>query len=105
MVGICGQQREGSFSEIALSPDLEERLSTQFPEGTGESSLTAALASQGFQPPTAACPSDSTIRVSLFPPQTGGGLLRGSKAARVFWKADALGRVLWTHGSVYHDGL
>lgn len=105
MVSVCGQQRQGAFGKIALSPELEERLSVQFPEGTEETSLTSALASQSFQPPTGACPDDSTIRVSLFPPQTRGGLLRGSKAAQVFWKVDAHGRIVWTHGTVYHEGL
>jgi hypothetical protein len=103
-VEICGKQRGGPFSEILLSPQLEERLSAQFPEGTEEGALTAALASHGFQPPTGACPEDSTIRVSLFS-QTGGGLLRISTAAHVFWKVDAVGRIVWTHGTVYHEGL
>jgi hypothetical protein len=104
MVPICGPRR-GQFSEISVSPELEGRLSAQFPVGTVETALTAALASQGFQSPTGACPDDSTIRVSLFPPQTGGGLFRISTAAAVLWKVDATGRIMWTHGTAYHEGL
>ena len=84
----------------AISPELNERLIAQFPQGTPATKLVSALLSQGFAQ-TAPCASDATIHHAVF---RGGGHFLIETWAEVAWKQDAYGRIVWTKGFVAYTG-
>ncbi len=87
----------------ARSPEVEDRLSHQFPPGTPATALVASLVDQGFRP-EAPCDNDPSIRRALFD-QRGGTFLGPAPAwARVAWKVDDQGRVVWTKADVAYTG-
>lgn len=88
---------------LALSPELQERLVHEFPPGSGEQRLVLALREQGFilLPP---CKGDRSIRSAAFN-QHGGGLIWDPLTAKVFWKVDDRGKIVWTKGFAWYTGL
>jgi hypothetical protein len=89
--------------QFAVSPEVEQRLRDQFPPGSNESRLIAALTTQGFKQ-EAPCETDQTIqRASFF--RKGTGILPYDIGATVYWKIDEQGRIVWTKGFVAYGGL
>jgi hypothetical protein len=88
----------------AHSPVMEQRLASQFPVGTPEAELMAALDRQGFRA-TTACDNDPTIHRALFVQSGGSGFGPLPARARVAWKVDGQGRILWTKANVVYEGF
>jgi len=91
---------------LALSPELNQRLSDEFPPGSREDRLIATLTEQGFtidsgRGDDVACKNDKSIR--------GAGFYRvlwiGTKSADVYWKTDRHGILLWTKGFIRNGGV
>jgi hypothetical protein len=103
----CPAESEGGRAwqakNLAVSPQVEQRLRNQFPPGTPEHSLVTALSAQGFTmlPP---CETDASVHRADFV-QKGGSLLWFSGTGEVFWKVDGDGKIVWTHGMVSYDAL
>lgn len=90
-------------ADEALSPDLMDRLASQFPIGTSASHLAQSLKQQGFsfRHP---CVGLSAIRLGEFR-QTGGEFYGPYPiGAQVAWQQDAAGRILWAKGTVMFTG-
>jgi hypothetical protein len=82
---------------------VEARLARDFPVGTPEQALVAALTRQGFKP-DAACDNDPTIHRAMFY-QTGGGFFGPYPAmANIAWKVDSEGRIVWTKANLMYTG-
>lgn len=90
-------------TKLALSPELNVRLAREFPPGTTELRLIEELAKMGFSQPLA-CEGDPTTRSAFFK-QHGGSLYHLAMAARVFWKVDDSGILIWTKGFAEFDGI
>jgi hypothetical protein len=93
--------REGT--PLALSPELNQRLSQAFPPGSSAKRLADSLQQQGFKllPP---CVGDNSIRAASFSQQDG-GVLTFPLTANVFWKVDQADNVIWTKGFVRYLAL
>ena len=103
--GMGCPRRRGDPSPEAMpdsrSPEVENRLARQFPPGTSEARLKAALVSQHFDL-IDACEADASIRRATFS-QTGGRYYGQSAIwAFVAWKTNADGKILWTKADVDH---
>lgn len=90
-------------SKLAVSPELSDRLSRQFPLGSPASALKEELSTDGFEAPSA-CEADPTIMGAAFF-QKGSGLLPYDVNASVYWKADGDGKIIWTKGFIFYMGL
>jgi hypothetical protein len=90
--------------EIALSPELEGRLSRLAPPGASEQSVVRALAAQGFHPAEAPCSNDPSVHSATFFQQGGGGLSTYPVMADVYWRVDANSNIEWIHGTVSYLG-
>lgn len=88
----------------AHSPQMEARLAKAFPPGAAESRLIAALEQQGFRPDRA-CDNDPSIHRALFLQSGGSGYGPLPARARVAWKVDRAGRILWTKADVVYLGF
>ena len=89
--------------KLAISPELQQRLQSEFPPGTSEDRVIAALISQGFKLEPS-CATDKTIqRASFF--QAGTVILPTDIAADIYWKLDGQRRIVWTKGFVMFIGL
>ena len=88
---------------LAVSPELADRLSRQFPPGSPASALKDELSTDGFEPPSA-CEADPTIMGAAFF-QKGSGLFAYDVNASVYWKADGDGKIIWTKGVIFYTGL
>lgn len=97
------EAREREGRPLAISPELDRRLSQSFPPGSSETKLVATLRSQGFEL-MSACKSDPSIHVALFM-QHGHGLLSYAMTANVYWKVDQANNIQWTKGFVRYVGL
>jgi hypothetical protein len=85
------------------SPELEQRLRDQFPPGSDDARLIAALTSRGFKM-DAPCKNDSTVqRASFYQKRT--GIITTYAGAVVYWKIDDQHRIVWTKGYVSYGGL
>ena len=84
---------------LSISPELEQRLASQFPPGTGEDRLIAVLSEQGFKISTP-CGPNNAVRYGEFE-QKGGGELNPAIVARVYWKIDDQHRIVWTKGLAF----
>jgi hypothetical protein len=93
--GACPPEGDG-HQPLALSPELNWRLQDQFPPGTNEQQLLRALSDQGFTQ-IASCENDPTIHAAAF--------LQGNVRARVYWKSDDAGSIVWTKGFVFYVSL
>jgi hypothetical protein len=85
----------------ALSPELNQKLTAQFPPGSSADALVRTLTAQGFKP-TGTCETDSTIHRAGF-----GGPTRGSifeTHAEIYWKTEG-DTVIWTKEFVMFMGL
>ncbi len=89
--------------KLAVSPELSDRLSRQFPPGSPASALKDELSIDGFEPPSA-CEADPTIMGAAFF-QKGGGLFAYDVNASVYWKVDGDGKIIWTTGVIFYTGL
>lgn len=89
---------------LALSPELNQRLSRSFPPGSSEMKMMKALRLQGFQLLSSPCKNDHSIHLARFT-QVGGGMLVYPITAEVFWKVDPTGSIVWTKGFVMYLGL
>ena len=89
--------------KLAVSPELSDRLSRQFPPGSPASVLKEELSTDGFQAPSA-CEADPTIMGAAFF-QKGGGWLAYDVNASVYWQADGDGKIIWTKGVIFYTGL
>ena len=84
----------------ALSPELNERLSKEFPPGTNQDYLVETLTSQGFII-TDNCKDDNSIHravLSLY--KIGISEKFPIVSAEIGWKADQDHRIVWTKGYV-----
>ena len=90
-------------AKLALSPELNIRLLREFPPGTAEAHLLGELVKMGFSQPRA-CEGDPTTRSAFFK-QHGGSLNHPAMAARVFWKVDDSGALVWTKGFAAFEGV
>lgn len=89
----------------ALSPDLIERLTRQFPRGSEARRLEAMLVANGFRMRERHCPNAPSIRLAEFR-QTGGSPFGPNPAfAQVAWDQDAAGHLLWIKALVQYTGL
>jgi len=92
---------ERARSGEALSPELNQKLATQFPPGSGTDSLVQTLTEQSFKL-AETCQNDFTIRRAYFQ-----GLTRGSlfeTRAEIYWKTKG-DNLVWTKGFVMFVGL
>jgi hypothetical protein len=89
--------------KLALSPELEQRLLSEFPPGSNESRIVDALTKQGFKmfPP---CKTDQSIHGAEFV-QHGGGAFTYQIMASIYWKVDETNAIVWTKGFVAYHGL
>jgi hypothetical protein len=105
--GACpspdGDDARTKYGGLALSPRLEARLQEQFPPGTPEAKLVAALADQKFVM-LSQCDEDRSVRRAGFTEKSG-GVAFYPMTAKVYWKVDDSNRVVWTHGFVAFTGL
>lgn len=81
-----------SNPEFAQSPEIDQRLSKNFPPGTQSERLRVSLVRQGFEL-HGRCSSDRSISWARF--RRG-----GDRVARVYWREDKNGRLIWTFGAV-----
>jgi len=91
-------------AEEALSPNLIERLTRQFPRGSEARRLEAMLVANGFRIQEGPCATVPSIRLAEFR-QTGGGFYGPYPAfAQIVWDQDAGGRLLWIKALVNYTG-
>jgi hypothetical protein len=89
----------------ALSPNLIERLTRQFPRGTGARRLEEMLLANGFRIQARPCPNAPSIRLAEFR-QTGGSPVGPNPAfAQIVWDQDPDGHILWIKALVQYIGL
>lgn len=89
--------------QLAVSPEVEQRLRDQFPPGSDDQRLISSLTAQGFSL-VKPCETDQTIqRASFF--QKGTGILPYDIFASVYWKIDDQRHIIWTKGFVSYSGL
>ena len=97
---VCPEDVRAPMGVSNGSPELNQRLRQQFPVGSAESKLVRALSDQGFHIGTyssaPACPDDEAIQEAQYHGSAGWTPVD----AQVFWKADKVGRILWTKGFV-----
>ncbi|MGB6536807.1 MAG: hypothetical protein WBF58_12690 [Xanthobacteraceae bacterium] len=81
------------------SPELNDRLSHEFPPGTPESKLVHALDRLGFEalPP---CENNTSIHSAFFRRKFPLEIW-----ARVYWKVDVNDAIVWTRGDVAYTFL
>lgn len=90
-------------SQEALSPQLMERLTRQFPAGSDASRLERTLKEQGFSL-RVPCDGFPAIHLGEFR-QTGGGFYGPFPIwAQIAWEQDDAGRLKWTKGTVSFTG-
>lgn len=90
-------------SREALSPELMERLSTQFPAGSPARRLEQSLKEQGFSIKSP-CDDLPAIRLGEFR-QSGGGFYGPYPVwSQIAWEQDTAGKILWTKGTVAFTG-
>jgi hypothetical protein len=89
--------------KLAVSLELSDRLGRQFPLGSPASVLKEELSTDGFEAPTA-CEADPTIMSATFF-QKGSGLLPYDVNASVYWKVAGDGKIVWTKGFIFYQGL
>ena len=87
---------------VADAPEFNRRLLHEFPVGSSESHLIAALDRLGFKI-FGHCKDDPSIHSAVFD-QTGFALRIFPLHAKVQWKTDAEKNVLWTKGFISYDG-
>ena len=88
---------------LAISPELDERLSQAFPPGSSEKRLVDTLQAQGFEL-LSPCNGDTSIHLAAFN-QHGGGVVAYPITANVYWKVDGQGHIMWTRGFVRYLAL
>ena len=77
---------------FARSPEMNQRLREHFPRWSRSQRLRAALVRQGFQL-QGHCSPDRSISWARF--RRG-----GDRVARIYWREDKNGRLVWTFGDV-----
>ena len=102
--GGCPPTRFDPPLPEASSPELAERLRSQFPPGTPSQVLVEDLRGQGFVA-TSPCENDKSIHRMIFSQEGGSILPPFPVSAAVAWKEDAAGRIVWTKGQVEFTGL
>lgn len=101
--GGCPRPPEYADLPLALSPELNARLTNQFPKGSPETGLVAELRRNGFTM-SAPCAEDSTIHKATFTePQHWYGVFFPTSAS-VYWRIDPGKNLVWTMGFVDHTG-
>ena len=104
---LCELASNPNATGYALSPELNARLSRQFPIGSLASNLQAELEQQGFEIAPSPCHGSlgtmrgtvsipDAIRLDSFPYQMD---------AEVYWSVDPRGRITWTAGKVSYTGI
>lgn len=95
----------GHSAREALSPNLIDRLTRQFPRGSDARRLEEMLVANGFRMQATPCLSAPSIRLAEFR-QTGGSPFGPNPAfAQIVWDQDAAGRILWIKALVQYTGL
>jgi hypothetical protein len=87
----------------ALSPELNQRLTKDFPIGSDEALLVRELLRQQFVLGDY-CKADETIRVATFYHHNG-GLFSSDTSARIYWKTGTDKKLVWTKGYVSFDAM
>ncbi|MVZ97884.1 hypothetical protein EUU23_09200 [Sphingorhabdus sp. IMCC26285] len=90
-------------SQEALSPELMERLSREFPVGSDASRLERNLKEQGF---SFSLPCDGLSAIHLGEFSQNGGGFNGPYPifAQIVWEQDDAGKILWTKATVSFTG-
>jgi hypothetical protein len=91
-----------AMRQLALSPQFNDRLNSDFPPGSLEQTLVDSLRKQGFRD-AGYCKSDQSIKLATFYAK-GTGLLPYATVAEAYWQADG-DRIVWTKGFVRYSGL
>jgi hypothetical protein len=91
-----------TMRRLALSPEFNNRLSTDFPTGSPQQTLVDSLRKQGFRD-AGYCKADPSIKMATFYAK-GSGLLPYATVAEAYWKTDG-DRIVWTKGFVRFSGL
>jgi hypothetical protein len=100
----CLPERRGKNGlPFALSPELNQRLSHEFPPGSPADRLKKALLQQGFQM-LPACENDRSIHVAIFDQHGAGFFGPYPIHAVIYWKVDRANGVAWTKGFVDYTG-
>jgi hypothetical protein len=98
---------DGCAAGDGVSPDLEKRLRDQFPPGSSDVPLVAALEIQGFATPSL-CGPYSTARYACYvglKDSATGKPIPNDVSACVYWKVDDANRIIWTHGYLHFLSL
>jgi hypothetical protein len=90
-------------SPCAHSPEVEARLSRDFPAGSPGGALEAELRRQSFLP-APPCEDDPSIHQMYFQ-QAADHCFCETTWANVQWKTDAAGRIVWTRANVEYTFL
>jgi hypothetical protein len=81
------------------SPELNERLEREFPQGSSEENLIRALYRRGFKE-LAKCENDQSIRRAWFH-----RVFPIEMNVVVYWKTDPQNALVWTRGHVWYTFL
>jgi hypothetical protein len=98
---VASEAQLQASQPLAISPELDKRLTQSFPPGTSEDRLVKPLTEQGFRL-LPSCRNDPSIRVAAFDGYAGGIF---NTWASVYWKVDSGSAIVWTKGFVAFDGL
>jgi hypothetical protein len=99
--GACPLPKESGIevgAPEALSPEFNARLATRFPPGSAEQGLIGALKKEGFGAPSV-CELDRSIKWVSY------NLDGDTMVAEAYWKADPVGKIIWTEGYVAYTFL
>jgi len=104
---LCeGDNERGSSLETAShSPEIVERLRVNYPPGSPASKLRTSLLRQGFTIHDG-CSADKSVSWAEFRQRRSNGFaIYQAVFGTVYWKQDAVGRLIWTTGDVGYTSL
>ena len=104
---LCeGGNEQGSVPETASrSPEIVARLRAGYPPGSPASKLRTSLSKQGFAIHDG-CSADKSVSWAEFRQHRSNGVGTYTAAfGTVYWKQDAVGRLVWTTGDIAYTGL
>ncbi len=97
----CPRAKWAYADTSAASPEINERLSRDFPPGSPASMLSAELIKEGFtiDPP---CSDDTTIKIASY---TQKHYFLYQAYGTIYWKVDSAGNIVWSEGFIELDGF
>jgi len=96
--GACPRRIEDESRPLALSPELNARLTDRFPPGTADTALVSALTAEGFKS-AGACESDLDTKILAFEDKNA----IPNVTAEVYRHTDSQGRIAWTRAFVRYE--